>query len=442
MLSTSLLFAIVLALAAASKSEPRSACDADSPPIPLGQRHNVTLPNSNRTYMYFLPEKYDQSKANPLILSFHGASRTSDWQANLDKLTDPSFNDDHIVAYPQALQYGNSSTYIYWQGSPNATADDVAYVGDVLDDLEDALCIDKSRIFATGKSQGGGMVGILACDEEASQRIAAFAPVSGAFYTTGSVSSLTSCDDPKTFAITCNPGRDAIPVLDFHGGNDTTININGGFRNGGCLSNIREWVAEWVQRNNLTDSSSETEALNGSTKVYQYGSSSDAGLVTFVYDGDHVNHDWPATINNTDNEDHGSGPASFNASSMIMEFFAKYTLPENGTSGSDSGTSTTVTGADSTSVVTAPFTIGSSTAVTTSASVGTTSTTTVTSSSSTVMTSSSVATTATSPTGSAASSTPTSGASRVALSHIDGVSIVIAIVGIYLVLDLFMMGTR
>jgi poly(3-hydroxybutyrate) depolymerase len=228
--------------------------------------------------------------------------------------------------YPQALQYGNSSEHIYWQGSPNATANDVAYVSDVLDDLEDDLCIDTSRIYATGKSQGGGMVGVLACDEKASQRIAAFAPVSGAFYTTGSTSNLVSCDDPKTLAITCNPGRDSIPVLDFHGGNDTTISINGGFRNGGCLPNIRYWVAEWVLRNNLTASSADIKYLDGSAKEYRYGKGDEEGLVTFVYDGDRVNHDWPATINNTDNEDHGSGPATFNASTLIMAYFAKYTL--------------------------------------------------------------------------------------------------------------------
>lgn len=276
--------------------------------------------------MYFLPKKYDQSKPNPLILSLHGASRTSNWQADLDRLTDPLFNEDHVVVYPQAEQYGKNESYIYWQGSPNATANDVEYISNVLDEVEKSLCIDTSRVYATGKSQGAGMVGVLACDSEASQRIAAFAPVSGAFYTTGATSDLKSCGDPKTLALTCHPGRDAIPVLDFHGGNDTTININGGLRNGGCLPNIRYWVAKWAQRNNLTASPSAVTSLNGSAQKFQYGTGTQQGLVTFVYDGDHVNHDWPATVNNSDNWAHASGPASFNASSLIMDFFAKYTL--------------------------------------------------------------------------------------------------------------------
>lgn len=321
MLSVLLLAAVLPALA-------KSACSSGSPPASLSTRHNVTLPGSNRTYMYFLPAKYDQSKQTPLILSFHGASRTADWQADLDRLTDPYFNKDHIVVYPQALQYGPTESYIYWQGSPNATANDVDYVGKVLDHVEDELCIDTSRIYATGKSQGGGFVGVLACNAGASQRIAAFSPVSGAFYTTGATSSLTSCDNvPRNLVQTCNPGRGDIPLLDFHGGNDTTISIDGGLRKGGCLPDVRTYVANWAARDGLSSSPSLSKVINGSAELYRYGSGADAGLVTFVYDGDHVNHDWPATIANTDNEDHGSGPATFNASTMIMEFFKKYSLP-------------------------------------------------------------------------------------------------------------------
>jgi len=40
------------------------------------------------------------------------------------------------------------------------------------------FCIDTSRIYATGKSNGGGFVGnVLACDPALSKEFAAFAPV-------------------------------------------------------------------------------------------------------------------------------------------------------------------------------------------------------------------------------------------------------------------------
>jgi hypothetical protein len=89
-----------------------------------------------------------------------------------------------------------------------------------------------------------------------------------------------------------------------------------------------QWVASWAPRDGLGDGAPTVQNLEGSAQISRYGTAgtNTSGLVTFVYDGDHVNHDWPATINNTDNWAHASGPASFNASSMIMDFFANYTL--------------------------------------------------------------------------------------------------------------------
>ncbi|KAH8677805.1 hypothetical protein BX600DRAFT_531659 [Xylariales sp. PMI_506] len=380
---------------AAGASSSSSGCGSPAP-IPLSTRRNVTLP-SGRTFMYFLPATYDPSKPTPLILSYHGASRTSDWQANLDLLTSPFFNTDHILVYPQSLQYGPTSQYLYWEGAPNATADDIGYSADVLDLVESQLCIDRTRIYATGKSQGAGFVGRLACDAAMSLRIAAFAPVSGAFYTGSGAS---ACGDPTTLALSCSAARARIPVLDFHGGNDTTIPITGGPHQGGCLPAIRHWVAEWVLRDKLGLISVANDSLGGSAVRYDFGRGAqyplaDEGLVTFVYDGDHVNHDWPATIPNTDNEAHLSGPATFNASSLIIEYFRKYTLPQN-----DPANSTTTISGSGSSVVTATTAASVSTVETTATTIATTI-------SSSARTSSSPATSGTG-TSSAASSTSTS----------------------------------
>lgn len=58
-----------------------------------------------------------------------------------------------------------------WQGVPGVETDDLGFTTGILDDLEAQYCIDTDRIFATGKSDGAGFVGVLACDEELSSRI-------------------------------------------------------------------------------------------------------------------------------------------------------------------------------------------------------------------------------------------------------------------------------
>ncbi|KAI0006716.1 Alpha/Beta hydrolase protein [Xylariaceae sp. FL0662B] len=324
-----------------------SGCGSPAPPAAPGLRTNATLPGSGRPYMYWVPPGYEAGRPTPLVLSFHGAGRTPDLQADLDLLTDPFFNPGYVVVYPSAAAAGG-----YWQGAPGAgEVDDVGYVMEVLDAVQEALCVDTARIYATGKSQGGMMTNTLACDPGASRRIAAFAPVSGSYYV--ATENGTGTCDPATVALPCAPGRAAVPLLAFHGGRDGTIAIGGGPRKGACLPDVRYWVRAWAARDGLGDGTPPGRQLTAEARIYEFGGgpgdgghgegdwyegrdgdggregNGRRGLVTFVYDGDRVDHDWPATVPNSDNIVHGSGPASFNASRLIMEFFARYTLPDD-----------------------------------------------------------------------------------------------------------------
>lgn len=169
---------------------------------------------------------------------------------------------------------------------PNVTTDDIAFTSEILDQLESQYCIDTNRIYATGKSQGGGFVGVLACDAQMSRRIAAFAPVSGAFYQTNFG---TTCN-PNTVPIApCSPGRRDIPILNFHGLVDNTIAYYGGLRRRACLPAIPYWCQTWAENDGLAlvnTSSGVPGALDGSTAVkYEWGDGLRQGLVTHIMDG-------------------------------------------------------------------------------------------------------------------------------------------------------------
>lgn len=172
-----------------------------------------------------------------------------------------------------------------WQGTPNVTTNDVAFTSAILDELEGQYCVDTNRIYATGKSQGGGLVNVLACDPESSKRIAAFSPVSGAFYQTD----FGPVCDATTVGIPCNPGRSRIPILDFHGLVDDTIAYYGGSRRGGCLPTIPHYCQIWADQDGLPGmnvTSSVPGAPPNSTAVrYEWGSGSEQGLVTHIMDG-------------------------------------------------------------------------------------------------------------------------------------------------------------
>ncbi|WP_242504128.1 alpha/beta hydrolase family esterase [Promicromonospora panici] len=181
-----------------------------------------------RTAQLHLPDGYRSDRAWPVVLVFHGRGNTgagTEAFSGLDAL--PA-----IVAYGNGVVGTGDGDRQAWEGAPYSASgvDDVAYTNDLLDTLESDLCVDTRRVYATGKSNGAGLTGILAC--ELSDRITAVAPVAAAFYGTGHP--------------TCDPER-PVPMIEFHGTADATIPYDGDADRG--LPAIRDWVGAWVERN-------------------------------------------------------------------------------------------------------------------------------------------------------------------------------------------------
>ncbi|KAI9640460.1 hypothetical protein NHQ30_011206 [Ciborinia camelliae] len=300
----------------AREYSPSSTCTKTIPSdITIGQPQNISIISSNvtRSYLIVVPPLYATQSSTPVIFSFHGANRNASHQLALDQISNPEFNNFAITIYPQGIK-GK------WQGSPGTTANDTQLVSDIIVSLNTTYCIDTKRIWATGKSAGGGFCNTLACDPHLSTQIAAFAPVSGAFYID------TQPCDPSHVTIPCSPGRAKIPMLEIHGGNDTTIRYSGqANRSNECVPAIPHWVRAWAVRDGLGTQNA-TEVWGVDTTVYRFGSGAESGLVTHVFDRA-LGHDWPSTVGNSDLLAHGEGPASFNATPVILDWFRNHVLP-------------------------------------------------------------------------------------------------------------------
>ena len=205
-----------------------------------------------------------------------------------------------------------------WQGVPGVTTNDIQFTADILDQVHSLYCIDPARISATGKSDGAGFCNVLACDPTLSARIAAFAPVSGAYY----IDSLPCI--PSEVSISCAASRQDVPLLAFHGGNDTTISYQGGERKSECLPTIPHFIRQWAFRDGLGYHNI-TTPLASNTVSYKYGSGFNFGLVELVFDSV-IGHDWPSKGPNADNQEAGHHPASFNATPIILDFFKQHPL--------------------------------------------------------------------------------------------------------------------
>jgi poly(3-hydroxybutyrate) depolymerase len=250
-----------------------------------GQSNKISLTRSNgakRTFLLHFPANYDKNKPHGLIFSFHGRSGTSAGQESLSKLSESGNNKNMLVAYPQGIDK-------QWQGDPAAKTDDIGFTMDMINSISDQYCVDPDRIYATGQSNGGGFsANILACDPQASRRIAAFAGVSGAYY---QGSSDANCN-PNTVVIHCNPGRKNVPVLEFHGKKDDTIPYNGGKRRNRCLPKIPHFMKAWANRNGYPISSADSSLYGGHVKKSEWGSGNLKGVNTH-YAIDNMPHTWP-----------------------------------------------------------------------------------------------------------------------------------------------------
>lgn len=195
------MYALLLLVSSVVAADPTSPGD-----------YHVTLraDGARRHYRLHLPPCYDGSTPLPVILAFHGMSANGKRMQRWVELDETADKYGFITVYPDGTGIGlfkgfkagaNTSRREEWK------ADDVMFVHALLDDLEQTVCMDCRRVYATGLSNGAMMCYRLAV--EMPNRIAAIAPVSGALGTDVS------------------PPQCPMPVMHFHGTCDNILPFYG-----------------------------------------------------------------------------------------------------------------------------------------------------------------------------------------------------------------------
>jgi poly(3-hydroxybutyrate) depolymerase len=144
---------------------------------------NGTIPLSfsgaSRKYILRAPDGYDSSKAYRLVLAYAWSGGSASQVADTNYFTFATQDSkDTVFVAPDAANGAGS-----WSNG------DVAFTDAILTQVEGDLCIDKSRIFATGFSFGGAMAMALACTRADVFRAVAF--FSGADLTNSCPATLT-----------------------------------------------------------------------------------------------------------------------------------------------------------------------------------------------------------------------------------------------------------
>lgn len=307
--------------AAEAPAVPSAGCGTSEVGSVVLQKEYVD--DSDRWYLLSTPVEHDGDTPLPLVLDYHGLSEGAEVHSKMSDLAADGDQEGYIVVQPHG-----TGEPVRWQiGLTPEENPDLQYTIDLLDQLEAELCIDTSRVYATGLSNGAFFSSVLACS--LSDRIAAVAPVAGALRPDG-----------------CDPER-PVPVLAFHGTDDPILLFNGGvgtrlgqvLENGPGSETTEEElppadldgpgypanVAAWAEDNGCdpepTDEP-ETETITRRT----YDCPDGADVEFLIIDGG--GHSWPGSEFSKLVENAVGPTDDYDANAAIWSFFQQFSLSQ------------------------------------------------------------------------------------------------------------------
>ena len=229
---------------------------------PLDSTWTVMVNGVARTANVHVPASYDPTKPTPVVLNIHGLTSTADQQAQISHAIAKSDSAGFVVVHPQA----DTSPITSWNAgtccdpASSSNNDDMGFMTALLDQLDATLCVDDSRVFAMGLSNGAYMSYRLAC--ELDDRIAAVGPVAGSLVYSP-----------------CTPTR-PMPLFAVHGDADPLV----------MYSYDVTSTDEWSQANGCT-TSMQTYQNGDATCVTHSGCNAGADVVFCTISGG--GHQWP-----------------------------------------------------------------------------------------------------------------------------------------------------
>jgi polyhydroxybutyrate depolymerase len=201
-------------------------------------KENISIDKMQRTYYLHLPSNYEKKKSLPLIFFLHGGGQNIKRMARHSLLNTLSDKYGFIVVYPLGVdKHWKDGRGVTYGGKSKKEVNDVKFVSQLIDTLVKTHKVDKTKVYASGLSNGGMMTLRLGCD--ISHKLAAIAPV--------------IANIPKNIIGSCKP-KSPLSVLLMNGTVDPILPWDGGevkfFRKRmGEVVSTNKTINLWVKHN-------------------------------------------------------------------------------------------------------------------------------------------------------------------------------------------------
>jgi polyhydroxybutyrate depolymerase len=186
-------------------------------------------------------------------LAFHGAGGSGRFMEHYSGLDREASRLGAITVYPDAK--GRT-----WNLEDEGGPADVTFIRALLDKVAAEQCVDSSRIWAAGVSNGGGFTARLAC--VMADRLSAAVVVAGGF---GAL--------PE-----CHPAR-PVSVLEIHGKGDRVVPYDGDARTS-YRGAVLPWVRSWVKHDGCEARHSRHTRINRRTVRLDWGPCENGTMVS------------------------------------------------------------------------------------------------------------------------------------------------------------------
>ena len=264
----------------------------------------------DRVYELDVPPSYDGSKPYAVVLDLHPLSISYKVVGAVSGFTDPPSRYDFIGVAPSGRLDGQIP---FWNAAPVPDNYDVDFIDHVLDQVERTLCVDTTRIFSAGMSNGAQMSSLLAC--RLSDRLAGVGAVAGVEY-------LAPCD-----------GR-PVPILAFHGTADPIVLYGGGGLNATTIANtdfykgnlppglpaplgVDESMRRWAEHNGCDPAFVEQRV----SKEIRHRTWQHCKAATELYIVDGGGHAWPGKPEPQFEAQFGHATTDIDATALMFAFF-------------------------------------------------------------------------------------------------------------------------
>lgn len=283
--------------------------------------------DGERSYIVHVPPAARAGLPLPVVLNFHGGGGNAESQQKYSRMDILADAEGFLAVYPSGTGRLRNKLLTWNAGaccgySVANQVDDVGFVQALLQDLGARQPVDGHRVYATGLSNGAMMAYRLGM--EASDRIAAIAPVAGAAVLRAG-----------------KPTR-AIPLMHFHSVDDPRALYGGGLGPPFPMTTSRVFhsaveptVQEWAAAIGCPAESRVTTTLEGQAGTTEAGHTATRRVWAPCREGSEVvlwrftgaGHVWPGGLPDHLTRLLGPSTTLVDANREMWQFFQRFTLP-------------------------------------------------------------------------------------------------------------------